>query len=97
MMQIYSVEFVLPAIIGGMGFVGGPLLGAVILIPLSEFLRAHLTQYIPGANLIVYAVILIVVIRLKPSGLLGWLQERNLEKHKRRSLTIRRGKRSADA
>ncbi len=89
MMQIYSVEFVLPAIIGGMGFVAGPLLGAVILIPLSEFLRANLAGVIPGANLIVYALILIVVIRLKPAGLLGWYQERELEKRKKASMSTR--------
>ena len=89
MMQIYSVEFVLPAIIGGMGFVAGPLLGAVILIPLSEFLRANLAGVIPGANLIIYALILIVVIRLKPPGLLGWYQERALEKRKKATKSMR--------
>ncbi len=83
MMQIYSVEFVLPAIIGGMGFVAGPLLGAVILMPLSEFLRASLAGVVPGANLIIYALILITVIRLQPSGLLGWYQARMLDRRKR--------------
>ncbi|MCL2001647.1 MAG: branched-chain amino acid ABC transporter permease, partial [Planctomycetes bacterium] len=83
MMQIYSVEFVLPAIIGGMGFVCGPLLGAVILIPLSEFLRANLAGVLPGSNLIIYALILIIVIRLQPTGLLGWHQDRKLKKHRR--------------
>lgn len=89
MMQIYSVEFVLPAIIGGLGFVAGPLLGAIILIPLSEFLRANMAGILPGSNLIVYALILIVVIRLKPTGLLGWLQERELEKRKKESASLR--------
>ncbi len=89
MMQIYSVEFVLPAIIGGMGFVGGPLLGAVILIPLSEFLRANLAGVVPGSNLIIYALILIVVIRLQPTGLLGWYQERELKKRRRLSSSTR--------
>ncbi len=89
MMQIYSVEFVLPAIIGGMGFVGGPLLGAVILIPLSEFLRANLAGVVPGSNLIIYALILITVIRLQPKGLLGWYQERELEGRKRLSSSAR--------
>lgn len=84
MMQVYSVEFVLPAIIGGIGFVAGPLLGAVILIPLSELLRAWLAQYqLPGINLILYALILITVIRLQPKGLLGWYQERKLNRHKK--------------
>ncbi|MCC8191202.1 MAG: branched-chain amino acid ABC transporter permease [Planctomycetes bacterium] len=89
MLQVYSVEFVLPAIIGGMGFVGGPLLGAVILMPLSEFLRATLTSVIPGANLIVYAIILILVIRVQPKGLLGWYQERQLERRRQASVSAR--------
>jgi branched-chain amino acid transport system permease protein len=55
MQGVYSIEFVLPAVMGGMGFVSGPLLGSLLLIPLSEFLRANLGGKIPGANLIVYA------------------------------------------
>ncbi|MDR1535304.1 MAG: branched-chain amino acid ABC transporter permease [Planctomycetota bacterium] len=75
MMTVFSVEFVLPAIIGGVSFVGGPLIGAILIIPLSEFLRAHFAGTVSGINIIVYAVILILVIFLKPSGLLGWHQE----------------------
>lgn len=51
MQQTYSVEYVLPAVIGGMGFVWGPLLGAGILIPLSELLRANLSSILPGRGL----------------------------------------------
>jgi branched-chain amino acid transport system permease protein len=72
MQGVYSIEFVLPAVIGGMGFVSGPLLGSLLLIPLSEFLRANLGGKIPGANLIVYALVLIIMIRLQPKGILGW-------------------------
>ena len=70
----YSVEIVLPAIIGGIGTVGGPLLGAFILIPISEYLRVMLGNVIPGAHLIAYAVLLILIIRLKPLGLIDWLK-----------------------
>lgn len=83
MLQAYSIEMVLPAIIGGMGFVGGPVLGAILLIPLSEFLRASFAGVIPGINLIIYAMILIAVIRLRPRGILGWLQERKVEARKK--------------
>lgn len=83
MLQAYSIEMVLPAIIGGMGFVASPILGAILLIPLSEFLRATLAGVIPGINLIIYAVILIVVIRMRPRGILGWLQERKVEARKK--------------
>ena len=37
-----SVQFVLIAIIGGIGTIGGPVVGAVVLVALSEALRANL-------------------------------------------------------
>ncbi len=37
-----SVQFVLICIIGGIGTIGGPILGAIVLVPLSEALRANL-------------------------------------------------------
>jgi len=81
MLQTYSTEFVLPAIIGGISFVSGPILGAFILVPLSEYLRAMLGN-IPGVNLIVYALILILIIRFQPAGIMGWW-------HKRQERSIR--------
>ena len=71
MFLLYSTEFVLPAIIGGIRFVSGPILGAFIMVPLSEFLRVELGT-IPGVNLIVYAIALILIIRFQPLGILGW-------------------------
>ena len=62
-----------PAIIGGIGTVGGPLLGAFILMPISEYLRVMLGNMIPGGHLIAYAILLIVIIRVKPLGLVDWL------------------------
>ncbi|HEX7622628.1 MAG TPA: branched-chain amino acid ABC transporter permease [Anaeromyxobacteraceae bacterium] len=37
-----SVQFVLICIIGGIGTIGGPVVGALVLVPLSEGLRANL-------------------------------------------------------
>ncbi len=37
-----SVQFVLICIIGGIGTIGGPVVGALVLVPLSEALRANL-------------------------------------------------------
>jgi branched-chain amino acid transport system permease protein len=69
----YSVESVLPSIIGGIGTVGGPILGALLLHPLSEFLRSTLSSYNSGINIVVYAIVLILIIRFKPEGIIGWL------------------------
>lgn len=72
MLQTYSVEFVLPAIVGGAAFVEGPLVGGAILVALSEFLRNEFGAILPGINLILYALVLLIVIRFRPSGILGW-------------------------
>lgn len=79
MLQSYSVEFVLPAIVGGAAFVEGPLVGGAILITLSEFLRNEFGAILPGINLILYAVVLLVVIRFRPVGLLGWFSTSKLK------------------
>ncbi len=71
----YSVEFMLPAIIGGLEFTTGPLLGALILVPLSEALRAWLGDVLTGINVIIYALAMILIIRLQPRGILGWVDE----------------------
>ena len=72
MIQAQSVEFVLPAVIGGIGSVTGPLIGAIILTPLAQYLNSTLSSIAPGANLLVYAIILIVVILFQPRGIMGW-------------------------
>jgi branched-chain amino acid transport system permease protein len=80
MMQAYSVEFVLPAIVGGAAFVEGPLIGGFLLISVSEYLRNKFGGVLPGINLILYAIILLVVIRFRPTGILGWYHGSNLSR-----------------
>lgn len=72
MIQAKSTESVLPAVVGGAAFVEGPIIGALIMIPLSEYLRANFSAALPGINMLMYAVVLLVVIRFRPAGILGW-------------------------
>lgn len=65
-----SVEIVLMAIIGGIGTVAGPVLGAVLLKLSSEVFRNFFEQ----ANLLIYGALLIVVILFVPDGLIGGLR-----------------------
>jgi branched-chain amino acid transport system permease protein len=67
-----SIQMVLTAIIGGIGTVAGPVLGAVVLVLISEGLRASLAQ----AHLLVYGILVIVVILLMPEGFLGFIAQR---------------------
>jgi branched-chain amino acid transport system permease protein len=62
-----SVEIVLMAIVGGLGTVAGPVLGAVLLKLSSEVFRNEFAQ----ANLLIYGVLLVLVVLFMPDGLMG--------------------------
>jgi branched-chain amino acid transport system permease protein len=68
-----SIDALLFSFVGGLGSLFGPLLGAVVLVPLTELLRSLLGGRLAGVHLIVYGVILILVMRLAPQGLWGLL------------------------
>lgn len=65
-----STNAIVPCIIGGVGTVLGPVLGAFIIQPISLLTNAYLSRYV-GLNMVVYGLILCVVIILMPNGVLG--------------------------
>jgi branched-chain amino acid transport system permease protein len=71
-----SIELLLAPIVGGIGTVFGPVVGAFILTPLGEGLIA-LTQKLgidaPGVKAIFYGLTLVAIIYLRPSGVWPWL------------------------
>ena len=67
----WTVAVVFIVIIGGVGTIEGPILGAVIYVALSEYL----SQY-PGFSMIILGAIAIVVIIVMPFGIMGTLERR---------------------
>ena len=65
----YSLQIALLAIVGGLTVVWGPLLGAVVLIPVAEYLNATVGARYAGFQLLIYAAVLILCIVLLPRGL----------------------------
>jgi len=65
-----SVEALLGPIIGGMGTLWGPLLGAAVLHGLGEFTRGVMGD-VPGVNLMAYGVVLILMVTFLPQGIIG--------------------------
>jgi branched-chain amino acid transport system permease protein len=71
----FSVDLALMAILGGVGTLAGPVIGAAIALPLREFLVEALGQQGAGMHLVVYGLLLVVIVVLLPEGLLGGLKK----------------------
>ncbi len=69
-----SIEIVLVVIVGGMGTLFGPVLGAFVLLPIGELTRALLKEGAMGVHVIVYGIILIVFCLVLPNGLIPTLR-----------------------
>ena len=65
-----SIEALVAAIVGGIGTLWGPVLGAAVLHLLAELTR-NLFGELPGLNLIVYGVVLVLIVLFAPRGLAG--------------------------
>jgi branched-chain amino acid transport system permease protein len=68
-----SVEALLAPIIGGIGTVYGPLLGALVVKTLGEITKLA-TGDAPGLDLVIYGGVLILVVAYAPRGIAGLLE-----------------------
>jgi branched-chain amino acid transport system permease protein len=72
----HSIELILGPIVGGLGTVFGPVVGAFILTPLGEgliALTARLGIDAPGMKAVFYGLTLVGIIYVRPSGVWPWL------------------------
>ena len=68
-----SFQFALIPALGGLGTAIGPVLGAFVVTPLSEFLRSYFGGGAAGLHLAIYGALLIVVMLYFPGGIAGAL------------------------
>jgi branched-chain amino acid transport system permease protein len=80
-----SIQAILPAVIGGVGTIWGPVIGAAVLGPLSDVTATILRnppqalsflQGKAGLDVIVYGIMLIVIILLLPQGIYAAVRKR---------------------
>ena len=64
-----SFEIAFIALIGGRGSIAGPILGALLLRPVSDFSRIYFGSSLPGLHLIIFGTVLILVMIFQPRGL----------------------------
>ena len=74
--MLVSAQAVVVTLFGGVASVWGPVIGAVILVPLAETLQAELGTYLPGIQGVVYGVAIIAVMLLSPDGLFWTVRDR---------------------
>ena len=74
-----SIEIILGPIVGGVGTLFGPILGAFVLTGLAETLTGALAAAgidLPGAKQVFYGICLLLVILALPDGIWPWLRGR---------------------
>jgi len=66
-----SILICLLTVVGGTGTLWGPLVGAALMIPLSEFTRIQFGGTGSAVDLLIYGALLTVVAVFQPAGLVG--------------------------
>jgi branched-chain amino acid transport system permease protein len=79
-----SIEALLAPIVGGIGTVFGPLLGALVVKTLGEIAKL-VTGGAPGLDLVIYGSVLIFVVAFAPQGIAGLLTQLRLRLTRLRS------------
>lgn len=82
-----SIRIGLVAILGGMGTIWGPILGALITVPLLELSNAYLQDFGGGAaGWAFYGLLIVLMVLYKPNGIIhivddisGYIQKKKLK------------------
>lgn len=68
--MVKAIEVVIYNVVGGMGSIVGPIIGAVVIGTIPEFLRGFVTYQIA-----LYGLILILILRFFPAGIWGSIKK----------------------
>jgi len=66
--MLVSAQALILALFGGVGSLWGPVIGAMLLVPLAEGLNAELGDVLPGIQGVVYGIAIIMIILWAPEG-----------------------------
>lgn len=89
--MLVSAQALIVAMFGGVGTVWGPVIGAVVLVPLSEVLHAQLGDVIPGIQGVVYGIAIVAVILLAPEGVFWKVRDLLLKRSGNKASEIEQG------
>lgn len=75
-----SVRMALIAIIGGIGTLAGPIIGALVIIPIEELTSMLFSSSAAGLSQLIFGSVLIGVVLLQPRGILALFDRRRGDK-----------------
>ena len=73
---LVSSRALIVTLFGGIGTVWGPVVGALLLIPLGEVLHVQLSHILPGIQGVVLGIAIIAIVLLAPEGILPYVLRR---------------------
>lgn len=71
-----SIKMALVSILGGVGTLLGPVIGAVVLTSIEELTRIVFGGTGRGTDVVIYAGLIIVIAVFYPMGIIGWIRGR---------------------
>ncbi|MFN0000595.1 MAG: ABC transporter permease subunit [Burkholderiaceae bacterium] len=80
---VVSAQALILTLFGGVGTLWGPVIGAMVLIPLTEGLRAQLGHILPGIQGVIYGLTIMLVILLAPEGVYWKVRDLLARRHQR--------------
>ncbi|ANY14591.1 branched-chain amino acid ABC transporter permease [Bordetella pseudohinzii] len=66
-----SIRAALIAIVGGVGTLAGPIIGALVVVPLEEILNTYLSNKAAGIAPFTFGIVLIAIVLWRPRGLVS--------------------------
>lgn len=69
-----NIQMVLGTIMGGAGTILGPVIGVLVVVPLTEIMKLWIEQHVRGLNLVINGIVLMLSIVLVPRGIYPWLK-----------------------
>lgn len=80
-----SIKMALVSILGGIGTLFGPVIGAVVLTSIDEGTRMFFGGSGRGTDLVIYAALIIVIAVYYPTGVMGWFKNMSDRRKARKS------------
>ena len=65
-----AAELVILSVVGGKGLVMGPMIGACLMVPIKEIMRASFSNSLTGIWAVFYGLVLLVSIFFMPKGII---------------------------